>query len=122
MKKASLPFVVALVTVAVYATTASAGVSSYGAYSYTPSYSSYGYTPTYSSPSYDTPTYPSYTSSYHAPTYPSYTSSYDGQLNAAGFPKNQYVSPYVTKSGKYVGGHYRNSPADGLRTCSIVRC
>jgi hypothetical protein len=86
--------------------------SATSSYSY-PSYTSPSYG--YSSPSYS---YPSYTS----PSYGYSSSSYYGQPNAAGFPKNQYVSPYVTKSGRYVGGYYRNSPSDGLPTCSIVRC
>jgi hypothetical protein len=91
-----------------------------------PSY--YG-SPSYSSPSYYTaPSY--YGSSYYTPTYYSpsnygssyYTPSYYGQLNGAGYPKNQYVSPYFRKDGTFVQGYWRNSPSDGLRTCSIIRC
>jgi hypothetical protein len=75
----------------------------------------------YSSPSFYTPTY----SSYYSPSYytPSYSPpSYYGQLNGAGYPKNQYVSPYFRRNGTYVQGYWRNSPSDGLRTCSIIRC
>jgi hypothetical protein len=57
-------------------------------------------------------------SSYYRPSYPSYY----GQLNGAGYPKTQYVSPYFRSNGTYVGGYWRNSPSDGFRTCSIIRC
>ena len=82
-----------------------------------PSYSSPGYggyySPSYSTPSYSIP-------SYYMPSYS--TPSYYGQLNGAGFPKNQYVSPYFRKNGTYVQGYWRNSPSDGLSTCTIIRC
>jgi hypothetical protein len=45
-----------------------------------------------------------------------------GQLNAAGFPKNQYVRPYVRQDGTFVSGYWRNSPADGLPTCQVISC
>lgn len=45
-----------------------------------------------------------------------------GRLNAAGFPKNQYVRPYVRRNGTVVAGYWRNSPSDGLPTCRIIRC
>jgi len=45
-----------------------------------------------------------------------------GQFNAAGFPKNQYVRPYVRSDGTLVHGYWRNSPADGLPTCRIISC
>jgi hypothetical protein len=45
-----------------------------------------------------------------------------GELNAAGFPKNQYVRPYFRRDGTYVGGYWRNSPTDGLPTCKIITC
>jgi hypothetical protein len=40
----------------------------------------------------------------------------------AGFPKNQWVSGYFTKSGRYVSGYWRNSPSDGYSTCKFIRC
>ena len=45
-----------------------------------------------------------------------------GELNAAGFPKNQYVRPYVRSNGTFVSGYWRNSPSDGLPTCTIIHC
>jgi hypothetical protein len=45
-----------------------------------------------------------------------------GDLNAAGFPKNQYVRPYVRSDGTLVSGYWRNSPTDGLPTCRIIDC
>jgi hypothetical protein len=72
----------------------------------------------YSSPSYYSPSY--YSPSYYSPSY--FTPSYYGQLNGAGCPKNQYVSPCFREDGTYVQGYWRNSPSDGLRTCSIIRC
>lgn len=44
------------------------------------------------------------------------------EYNAAGFPKNQYVRPYVRKDGTAVGGYWRNSPSDGLPTCKVISC
>lgn len=57
------------------------------------------------------------TVSYPDPTAPGY-----GELNAAGFPKNQYVRPYVRRDGTMVSGYWRNSPSDGLPTCQIISC
>jgi hypothetical protein len=45
-----------------------------------------------------------------------------GELNAAGFPKNQYVRPYVRRDGTFVHGYWRNSPSDGLPTCRVINC
>jgi hypothetical protein len=45
-----------------------------------------------------------------------------GDLNAAGFPKNQYVRPYVRRDGTAVSGYWRNSPSDGLPTCRVISC
>ena len=45
-----------------------------------------------------------------------------GQYNAAGFPRNQYVRPYVRRNGTTVSGYWRNSPTDGLPTCTVIRC
>jgi len=45
-----------------------------------------------------------------------------GELNAAGYPKNQYVRPYIKRDGTQVGGYWRNSPSDGLPTCRVVSC
>jgi hypothetical protein len=45
-----------------------------------------------------------------------------GETDAAGFPKNQYVRPYMRSDGTPVSGYWRNSPSDGLATCSIVSC
>jgi hypothetical protein len=59
---------------------------------------------------------------YSTPSYGSGSSSYYGQPNAAGFPKNQYVHAYHTKSGKYVSGYWRNSPTDGYPTCKVIHC
>ena len=99
------------VVAAVSAGVASANNSSYyPTYSYTPTYS-YGYTPSYHSYGYT----PRYSWGYSP-------SSYYGQLNGAGFPKNQWVRPYYRSSGTYVPGYWRNSPNDGLPTCRIIRC
>lgn len=45
-----------------------------------------------------------------------------GELNAAGFPKNQYVRPYMRSDGTLVSGYWRNSPSDGLPTCEVIAC
>jgi hypothetical protein len=45
-----------------------------------------------------------------------------GQYNAAGYPKNQYVRPYVRSDGTAVSGYWRNSPSDGLPTCDVISC
>jgi hypothetical protein len=53
---------------------------------------------------------------------PDYTAPGFGELNAAGFPKNQYVRSYVRRDGTFVHGYWRNSPSDGLPTCQIISC
>jgi hypothetical protein len=53
---------------------------------------------------------------------PNPTASGFGELNAAGFPKNQYVRSYFRKDGTHVDGYWRNSPSDGLPTCQIISC
>jgi hypothetical protein len=53
---------------------------------------------------------------------PDYTAPGFGELNRAGFPKNQYVRSYVRRDGTVVSGYWRNSPSDGLPTCRIIRC
>lgn len=45
-----------------------------------------------------------------------------GTTNAAGFPRNQYVRPYVRRDGTSVAGYWRNSPTDGLPTCQVIAC
>jgi hypothetical protein len=45
-----------------------------------------------------------------------------GELNAAGYPRNQYVRPYMRRDGTMVSGYWRNSPNDGLPTCQVVSC
>jgi hypothetical protein len=86
---------------------------------------SYGLSTTTYLGSYRLPTYrlPSL-SSYRLPTYhyrPTYSGSIGG-FNAAGFPKNQYVRPYIRSDGTSVNGYWRNSPTDGLPTCQFVSC
>lgn len=54
--------------------------------------------------------------------YPDTTAPGFGEYNDAGFPKNQYVRPYMRSDGTYVDGYWRNSPSDGLPTCQIVDC
>ena len=110
---------------------APAVAGAYGGYSssYTPTYGSSIFAPSYGgysstySPSYGYSS-PSYTSPSYGRNYFNYGSngSYYGQPNRAGFPKNQYVSPYVKKNGTYVSGYWRNSPRDGLPTCKYIRC
>lgn len=53
---------------------------------------------------------------------PDYTAQGFGELNGAGFPKNQYVRPYVRRDGTRVSGYWRNSPSDGLPTCRVISC
>jgi hypothetical protein len=53
---------------------------------------------------------------------PDPTASGFGSTNAAGYPKNQYVRPYVRSDGTAVSGYWRNSPSDGLPTCKIISC
>jgi hypothetical protein len=55
-------------------------------------------------------------------SYPNVYASGYGQLNGAGFPKNQYVRSYLRRDGTFVNGYWRNSPTDGLPTCRIIRC
>lgn len=45
-----------------------------------------------------------------------------GTTNNAGFPRNQYVRPYVRRDGTPVSGYWRNSPTDGLPTCRVITC
>ena len=45
-----------------------------------------------------------------------------GELNAAGFPKNQYVRSYLRRDGTFVHSYWRNSPSDGLPTCRVISC
>jgi len=45
-----------------------------------------------------------------------------GEDNAAGFPRNQYVRPYVRTDGTMVSGYWRNDPSDGLPTCEVITC
>lgn len=53
---------------------------------------------------------------------PNYGAKGFGELNAAGFAKNQYVRSYFRVDGTFVRGHWRHSPSDGLPTCKIIRC
>jgi hypothetical protein len=53
---------------------------------------------------------------------PDTTAAGFGGFNAAGFPKDQYVRPYVRSNGTFVNGYWRNSPTDGLPTCQIISC
>jgi hypothetical protein len=53
---------------------------------------------------------------------PDATAAGFGELNGAGFPKNQYVRPYVRRDGTFVHGYWRNSPSDGLPTCRVISC
>jgi hypothetical protein len=55
-------------------------------------------------------------------SYPNVYASGFGGLNAAGFPKNQYVRSYFRRDGTFVHSYWRNSPTDGLPTCRIIRC
>jgi hypothetical protein len=92
---------------------------------YYPSYSTYS--PSYSStyyPSYTTRStyYPTYRPSYYSPSSNYYRPSYYSHLNAAGYPKNQWVNGYYRSNGTYVHGYWRNSPNDGLPTCRIIHC
>jgi hypothetical protein len=57
-----------------------------------------------------------------AATLPDFSAPGFGELNGAGFPKNQYVRPYVRKDGTFVSGYWRNSPSDGYPTCKIISC
>lgn len=62
------------------------------------------------------------TSAYSASYVPDFGAPGYGELNGAGFPKNQYVRPYIRQDGTSVRGHWRNSPTDGLPTCQIIDC
>jgi hypothetical protein len=55
-------------------------------------------------------------------SYPNVYAEGFGSLNAAGFPKDQYVRPYLRRNGTFVAGYWRNSPTDGLPTCRIIHC
>ncbi len=69
------------------------------------------------------PVAPATSSSGYSGSYvPDFTAPGFGELNEAGFPKNQYVRPYLRRDGTSVTGHWRNSPSDGLPTCSIIDC
>jgi hypothetical protein len=57
-----------------------------------------------------------------ATSYPDPNAAGFGDYNAAGFPKNQYVRPYMRRDGTMVSGYWRNSPSDGLPTCRIISC
>jgi hypothetical protein len=57
-----------------------------------------------------------------AVSYPNPYASGFGELNGAGFPRNQYVRPYFRRDGTFVNGYWRNSSTDGLPTCRIIRC
>jgi len=65
-----------------------------------------------------------YRSQLSASTYrtPDYTAPGYGELNEAGYPKNQYVSSYFRDDGTYVSGYWRNSPTDGYYTCRVIDC
>jgi hypothetical protein len=63
-----------------------------------------------------------YWSSSEGATMPDFSAPGFGELNAAGFPKNQYVRPYVRRDGTFVSGYWRNSPSDGLPTCRVITC
>jgi hypothetical protein len=54
--------------------------------------------------------------------YPDVFASGFGQPNAAGFPKDQYVRPYIRRDGTFVSGYWRNLPTDGLPTCQVISC
>lgn len=69
------------------------------------------------------PTVPSASGSGYSGAYvPDFTAPGFGELNEAGFPKNQYVGPYLKSDGTSVRGYWRNSPSDGLPTCSFIDC
>jgi hypothetical protein len=53
---------------------------------------------------------------------PDPTASGFGTTNDAGFPRDQYVRPYVRRDGTPVAGYWRNSPTDGLPTCDVITC
>lgn len=55
-------------------------------------------------------------------SYPDPTAPGFGELNGAGYPKNQYVRPYIRRDGTAVTGYWRNSPSDGLPTCRVISC
>lgn len=54
--------------------------------------------------------------------WPDVTADGFGSFNEAGFPKNQFVRPYLRRDGTFVQGYWRNSPSDGLPTCRVVSC
>lgn len=61
-------------------------------------------------------------SGYSGAFVPDVTAAGYGELNDAGFPRNQYVSSYYRRDGTHVEGYWRNSPSDGLPTCQIISC
>ena len=74
-------------------------------------------------PAFDTAATDAYWSSAgDAALVPNFSAPGFGELNGAGFPKNQYVRPYVRRDGTFVSGYWRNSPSDGLPTCKIISC
>jgi hypothetical protein len=107
--KNAMRLLLATLVVGLVAAVSVGAASAYGGY---PSYSTYY--PSYTS---HTTYYPTYRPSYYSPS-----SSYYGQLNAAGYPKNQWVNGYYRSNGTYVQGYWRNSPNDGLPTCRIIHC
>ena len=71
---------------------------------------------------------PSYSSTLSSPYWqsagsvPDYTAPGFGELNGAGFPKNEYVRSYLRRDGTFVHSYWRNSSSDGLPTCRIIHC
>lgn len=65
---------------------------------------------------------PSLDTGYTAADIPDYSATGYGELNAAGYPKNQYVKSYYRRDGTLVSAYWRNSPSDGLPTCRVISC
>lgn len=53
---------------------------------------------------------------------PDFTADGFGEVNKAGFRRNQYVRSYFRSDGTRVDGYWRNSPSDGLPTCRVIAC
>jgi hypothetical protein len=53
---------------------------------------------------------------------PDVTATGFGEYNAAGYPKNEYVRPYLRRDGTPVSGYWRNSSSDSLPTCRVISC
>lgn len=53
---------------------------------------------------------------------PDHSAAGFGRVNAAGYPRNQYVRAYLRSDGTFVSGYWRNSPSDGLSTCQVINC